>query len=400
MNERDLRNLLLQQPLPDEHIAEERTWDVVRAAFAAREPVPRERHVPWRLIVALGIVAAAVAVGVSSAGEAVADWVRDTLGRDRVVGAPNAERVLTQLPVPESRLLAVAPTGVWVVNANGGKRRLGDYVGATWSPNGLFVGAWTERELVAVDPNVTEGGLHWTISHDGIADARWAPSGFRVAYRAGSSLRVVVGNGTGDRELSPQVAPVAPAWRPGAEHGLAYSDPLGRIVVVETDTGKTLWKTARAPLPVALAWLDEEHLAVLTEQRLRVFAAPRQLVTDFKIPRRLYAGTALAARPGTREVAYAVYANRSGQGTVFLHNGRFARPLFSGAGRFEDLVWGPDASSLLVPWERADQWLFVAPEGARVRAAAEVSRQFDPGATASDGFPEPLGWCCAPDAAP
>jgi hypothetical protein len=399
VNERDLRNLLLQQPLPDEHLAEERTWDVVRTSFAAREPVPRERRLPWKLVVALGIVAAAIAVGVSSAGEAVADWVRDTLGRERVVGVPGEQRALGPLPVPQSRLLAVAPSGAWVVNDAGGKRRLGDYTGATWSPDGVFVGAWTDSELVAIDPNVTEGGLHWTVSHDGIADARWAPSGFRVAYRADASLRVVVGNGTDDRELAPRVAPVAPAWRPGTEHVLAYADPLGRILVVEADTGKVLWRTARAPLPVGLAWLDAEHLAVLTEQRLRVFRAPRQLVTDFKIPSRLYAATALAARPGTREVAYAVYAERSRQGTVFLHNGRFARPLFSGAGRVDDLVWAPDGSSLLVPWQPADQWLFVAPDDARVRASAEVSSQFDPGGTEGGGFPEPLGWCCA-DAAP
>ena len=96
MKEKDLRNLLLEQPLPDEHIAEERSWDAVRAAFLAREPVPRERRVPWRLLIAAAIVAAGIAIGVSPAGSEVADWVRDKLGRDRVASVAPAEPVVAR----------------------------------------------------------------------------------------------------------------------------------------------------------------------------------------------------------------------------------------------------------------------------------------------------------------
>jgi hypothetical protein len=395
MRERDLRNLLLQQPAPAEHVAEERTWDVVRQAFLARERLPRERRVPWRLLVALAVVGAGVAVGVTSAGSTMADWVRDKLGRDRIVSTESPAPALVSLPAA-GQILVTAPNGVWIVNENGGKRFVGDYAGATWSPNAQFVAAWNESELVALDPALTEGVPHWTLSRSGISAARWAPSGFRVAYLSGASLRVVVGNGTGDTELAARVAPVAPAWRPGDEHVLAYSDPQGRVLVVETDSGKVQWRTARAPLPVALAWSsDATRLAVLSAQRLRVFEAPRRLVGDVKIPRRLYAATALAPRPGTDEIAYAVYSSRTGQGTVFLYNGRFSRPLFSGGGRFDALAWSPDGRLLLVPWEAADQWLFVPTEGnERVRADGGVSAQFDPGGEGGAGFPRLEGWCC------
>ena len=327
MKEKDLRNLLLEQPLPDEHIAEERSWDAVRAAFLAREPVPRERHVPWRLLIAAAIVAAGIAIGVSPAGSEVADWVRDKLGRDRVASVAPAEPVVAPpLPAP-GRLLVAAPNGVWVVNEDGGKRRLGAYDGATWSPNGLFVGAWTERELVALDPAVTDG-LHWTVSQRGISEARWAPSGFRVAYLARSALRVVIGNGDNDRELAAPVARVAPAWRPGAQHVVAYSDRLGRVIAVDVDSGENLFRTARAPVPVALGWTAEsQQLVVLTEQQLRMFRAPRTLVRAIEIPRRLLFGDG-ARRPAEqqrRRLLRLLGANRPG------HDLPLQRPLLEAA---------------------------------------------------------------------
>jgi hypothetical protein len=394
VREKDLRILLLEQPLPDEHIAEERAWDAVRAAFLARERLPRERRVPWRLLIALAIIGGGIAIGVSPAGSEVADWVRDKLGRDRVVEAePAAPPAVAPLPAP-GRLLVAAANGVWVVNEDGDKRRLGDYAGATWSPNGLFVGAWTERELVAIDPTVTDGSLHWTVSQPGITEARWAPSGFRVAYLAGDAIRVVIGNGENDRELASPVAPAAPAWRPGSQNVVAYADPQGRVLAVDVDSGEALFRTARAPVPIALDWAsDGRQLVVLSEQLLRVFRAPRELVSSLRIPKRLYRATALAARPGSGEVAYSVYSARTGQGTVFLYNGRFSRPLFSGGGRFDDLVWSPDGQLLLVPWAAADQWLYIPMEtGGAVQSRADVTRQFDPGGTAAAAFPRVEGW--------
>ena len=55
----------------------------------------------------------------------------------------------------------------------------------------------------------------------GHAARLWSPSGFRVAYRSGQDLRVVAGDGTGDRLLDPGTfRPMA--WRPGRAHVLAY----------------------------------------------------------------------------------------------------------------------------------------------------------------------------------
>ena len=404
MKQRDLRNLLLEQPVPGEHTAEERTWDVVRQSFLARERVPRERRVPWRLLVALAIVGAGIAIGVTPAGSTIADWVRDKLGRDRVVGVQGeqVEPVLLHLPAP-GQILTTAPNGVWVVNRDGSKRFVGEYAGATWSPNAQFVAAWNDSELVALDPTMTEGNIHWSLARENVSAARWAPSGFRVAYLSGASLRVVVGNGADDRLLERRVAPVAPAWRPGQENVLAYSDPDGRILVVETDTGKVLLRTPRAPLPIALTWLNSEELAVLTEQRLRVFQAPRQLVASIDFPRRLYTATGIVAAPDGRQVAYSVYSKRDGQGIVYVYNRRQSRQIFSGSGRFRDLAWSPEGRFLLVPWRAADQWLFIKTTGRpRVRANADIAAQFAPGEAAAVspalGFPRVEGWCCAEEA--
>jgi hypothetical protein len=77
------------------------------------------------------------------------------------------------------------------------------------------------------------------------------------------------------------------------------------------------------------------------------------------------------------------------------------QPLFSGAGRFGELAWSPDGGWLLVAWQDADQWLFIRTDAAgggeveRLRAVANISRQFDPGAADGSDFPALRTWCCA-----
>ena len=394
MNEKDLRTALLSQPVPDEHIAEERTWETVRASYLAREPVARRRRFPTRLVLVLAVVGAVVAVALSPAGSRIVDWVRDTVGRETtvVVKPPPPEPVA--LPAA-GRLLVAANGVVWIVDENGAHRRLGDYPGAAWSPTGLFVAAWRGNELAELDPE-EPGFVHWTLSHDPIADARWSSSGYRIAYRSGPALRVVVENGTGDRELVPSVAKVAPAWRPGREEILAYADPEGRVSVVDADTGKAAWRTARAPAPVALAWTDDaERLAVLGERQLRVFEAPKKLVATVRLPDGS-AGVALAPRPGGRELAYAVFSRQTGAGSVFLYDGSSSRLLFAGAGRLDDLAWSPDARILLVGWAAADEWLYVPTgQSGSVTSTANVTREFAGGGAGGASFPRVEGWCCA-----
>ena len=97
--------------------------------------------------------------------------------------------------------------------------------------------------LSAVDPR---GGVRWSLTRPQ-ADhrARWAPGdGFRIAYLSGGALRVVDGDGTGDHRYAAARARVAPAWRPGARHVLAYADPAGRIAVAAVDARRRAWRSA------------------------------------------------------------------------------------------------------------------------------------------------------------
>ena len=64
-----MRKRLEQIEIPGEHEARERSWAVVRAAFAEREPAPRRRS--WKPIAAVAMVLVAVAGLLSPPGRAV-----------------------------------------------------------------------------------------------------------------------------------------------------------------------------------------------------------------------------------------------------------------------------------------------------------------------------------------
>ena len=393
MNEKDVRRLLLSLPVPDEQRAEERTWETVRRAFADREPVPAPRRRPWKLLAVAVAAAALIGIAVSPVGSEIGGWIRDKVGRERVVGVTPAKPALVALP-GSGRLLVASPSGVWVVGHDGSRRRLGAYAAGTWSPNGLFVAVWKGRQLTALDPERTDG-IHWSLTRQRIADARWSPSGYRVAYRSGRSLRVVVGNGTDDRRVAGHVAPVAPAWKLADEHVLAYVDPARARDRRETDAGKRIWTTRRLPEPVSLAWTDAGRLGVLSRHELRIFDGNGELTRI----QRFGAGTggSLAARPGDESVAFTVFSRESGNGEVWLYDieARRARILFSGAGRFDDIAWSPDGRLLLLGWAAADQWLFVEPRPAgHVIAVSSASEGFTPGADGEASFPRVDGWCC------
>lgn len=396
MRDDELR-ALLQLPAPGEEEAERRAWETVRTAFEARERLPRERHLPLRAALALALLAAAVGLAVSPAGPAVGGWIRDTIGRERVIEAEPSPPGLDSLPAA-GRLLVASPRGLWVVAEDGSKRFLGAYEGASWSPRGLFVVAWRGRQLVALDPAKT-GVLRWSLVREEIEDARWAPSGYRVAYRSGAALRVVAGDGTGDSELAARVAPVAPAWKPGPEHVLAFVDPSGRVRVVDTDARRTLLHSPRLEGVLELEWAgDGATLLVLAERALLSVAGPRgRHSVELELPPGL-AATAFAVRPGTGEVAYATFSAATGRSSVSLHDpsSRESRLLFAGGGVLRDLAWSPDGRFVLVGWEMADQWLFVPTDAsARVLGASGIARQFDPGSRGAPGFPRVEGWCCA-----
>src|SRR5205814_5470534 len=111
------------------------------------------------------------------------------------VGIEHAEPALVALP-SAGRLLVDSTAGPWIVGADGSKRLLGRYTAASWSPHGLFEVAVRGHELAALDP---KGTVRWSLERAGLVhDARWSPDGYRIAYLAGSTLRVVAGDGSGD----------------------------------------------------------------------------------------------------------------------------------------------------------------------------------------------------------
>lgn len=396
MSAEELRAALRSEPLPDEAGAEERAWVVARAAYATREPLAREPRLRWRLVGAVALVLALLGVAVSPAGPAVGDWLRDKIGRERIV---DAEPALVSLPAA-GRLLVTSSEGVWIVQPDGSRRRLGAYAGASWSPRGLFVVAWRGRQVVALDP---KGEVRWSLARpEEVGAARWAPSGFRIAYLAGGSLRVVAGDGAGDRLLARGVAPVAPAWRPGDAHVLAYVAAGGRIRVVNADSGELVWEQpGEEAIPRQLAWsADGERLLVLAERGLFAYGVGGRLLGSNSLGPGRAGAVQIAPAPGGPRVALLEVDEQAGSSRVLLlssEGDRAARPLFVGAGAFTDLAWSPDGRFLLLGWKAADQWLFLSPERpGSILAVADVSRQFGPGQAGPAEFPRVEGWCCAP----
>ena len=206
-------------PAPVDDGARERAWRVVPGGLrrARAEPAPRRR--PRRRLVALAVALALVPVAAGRRRRRQrAGQRRRASGCGACSGSASATPQPALVHVPGGgRLLVQGGDGAWVVFADGAKRRLGGYAGAAWSPHGRFVIAWQGSELTALDPG---GRVRWSLARAGRVDmARWAPvDGFRIAYLAGDELRVVNGDGTGDRRFAAARRDVAPAWRPDDAH--------------------------------------------------------------------------------------------------------------------------------------------------------------------------------------
>ncbi|MBA2476308.1 MAG: PD40 domain-containing protein, partial [Actinobacteria bacterium] len=269
------------------------------------------------------------------------------------------------------------------------------YDAATWSPHGLFAAVARGRELTAVEQ---DGDVRWSIARpEPVAWPRWAPSGFRIAYKSGGSLRVVVGNGRGDRLLARGVDAGVPAlaWAPAAKVNLlAYADRAGRVHVVDVDTRSERWSSPPAGTTTDLAWSpDGTRLLALGRKRLRVFGGDGTALGQL----RLQAPAAVAfSRRADHTFALARRLDASGSEVVLLRaEARLGRParLFSGPGVFGDLAWSPNGRWLLATWPSADQWLFLRPGRARGQkrlvAYSAITRQFgDP----RGAFPAVGGW--------
>ena len=376
-----MRDELRRVEIPGEADAFERGWPVLEAAFAARQPAPRPSHWPRAAAVALA-VAAVLGAAFTSPGQAVLDEIRE------VVGVERAEQALFALPAP-AKLLVASDSGVWVVQEDGSRRRLGDYREASWSPFGRFVVAARANELAALE---LDGDVRWSLAREGVNSPRWTgtETDTRIAYVDSTGLRVVAGDGTGDRLLV-RGFHGAIAWRPGDGFELAVAN--GREVrLLDTTGGKTLWRRARGgTIPTEMTWSSDGR-------RLLVAGGRSVVVFDARgaVPYELGPGaapvTSAALAPHGRSLVFAQEVDRRTQLWVVPRirpDAGAARRLFSGSGRFEQVAWSPDGSWVIVAWGAADQWVFVHANGAGIRAVSNISRQFR-----SQEFPQVEGWCC------
>ena len=364
MSERDVKRVLASVPV-DNH-AEDRAWELVRSAFAEREPVVTHRRRFGIAVVAVG--AAVLAAALSPPGRAVVNAVRRSIGIERATPA------LFRLP-SAGRLLVSGPGGAWVVATDGSKRLLGEYPQASWSPHGLFVVGARTNELATMEPS---GRIHWTLARPQISFPRWSGThtDTRIAYLTMTRLHVVGGDGRGDIDAEglPAAARVAPAWRPSttALHVLAYVTTHGRVTVLNPDRGNVWWTSEGYAGPQALAWSpDGKRLVLAAQSKVVVFDGQSGRARTLHVE-------------GVRAVAFAPdgrLALLRGR-AVLLLDGSQLRTLFIAPGRLAGLAWSPNGRWLLTGLPSADQWVFLQTSGGhRVLAVSHIRSQFDGEAT-------------------
>jgi hypothetical protein len=380
-----VRRELERVEIPGEHEARTRAWLVAQAAFAEREAIPRGRSVV-RPVVALAAIAVVAGLIASPPGRAVIDRVRE------VVGVESAQPALFSLPA-SGRLLVSSDAGVWVVNADGSKRLLGDWREASWSPFGRFVVAAKENELAALEPG---GEVRWTLARPQVRFPRWGggKTDTRIAYLSGPELRIVAGDGTGDHKgCAGSVTHVPPAWRPGGSFELAVAARNGTVRIYDVGTCRLVARSVHLGAVRSLEWSGDGSRLLVRGRRFLSVLDPRRRVLHSLLGPGAATVNAAAFAPSGRAVAFVQEAAGRSQLWIIPRlrpDGSAARRLFAGAGSLEGLAWSPDGRWLLVTWPAADQWVFARADGRGIRAAASISEQFG-----SSTSPRLEGWCCA-----
>ncbi|MGZ8694704.1 MAG: hypothetical protein ACXWYS_04625 [Gaiellaceae bacterium] len=397
MDDAMLRRSLASVVVPGELEARRRSWRVARTAFERREELP----VPalprrWPPVAAAAALMVVVAAALSPPGRAVIGDVRDAIGREQVVEVKNASPSLFSLPA-KGRLLVDSSRGPWIVNPDGSKRLLGAYEASSWSPFGRFVVASKAAELDALAP---KGTVRWSLARPDVTGARWGGSetDTRIAYLSGGSLQVVAGDGRSDRVLVKRVADVAPGWKPGGEHVLAYVAPKGAVRIVDADSGHVLggWREG-SPEQLAFS-ADGKLIAARDDRLLTIYTAQAFRVTGIS-SKSLGLGRqrflAASWSPTAPALAFALYdpkTNRSTVSTVEKGGRGDTRQLFSGTGRITDVAWSPDGKWVLIAWASADQWVFIRTgEGAtKIVTRSSITEQLN--GTPGGQFPTIAGW--------
>jgi hypothetical protein len=357
--DRDLRDRLRAAPAPGEDAAGGRVLARVLEAHAAAPLTPRRRMRPALVAAAAALLLGLVAAGLTSPGQAVGDWLRDV-----VRSKPERPPVPKATALPGGRVLALGG-GISVTSADARQHWLGAFRDATFSPHGRFIAATTRTSLQAITP---AGVWRWSV----VPPARprlpcWSPDGFRIAYLAGPQLRVVIGDGTDDRLFWGHATPVAPAFRPGRGHVVAWVDTHNQIRVADVDSAVLAWR-APAPRGVhAISWSADGRRLLAAGSRSATLYEPARR------SRRIAGRIAAAAFPPVAGPP-ALLERRHGRSSLRLLGSR--EPLIETSGRYDGLVWSPDGRWLLTRW--GDRWLLVRRDGRSVTTLA--------------GRAVPLGW--------
>jgi hypothetical protein len=391
VKESELRRRLRAEPAPGEEEAGERAWPIVRAAHAERARVPWiERH--SRLVIALALLAALAVAAVTPAGQALVETVRESVGEE----APPVN-AFDRVP-GGGRLLVLSSSGPWVVHEDGSKRLLGRYGDAAWSPRGLFVVATQGGRLVTLDPD--NGEVRWSLSRsEPVRDPRWSGGGLdtRIAYRAGSSLHVVAGDGSPDAIVAEGIRPVAPAWQSDS-HVLAYAGGDGRIHVVDVDQRRELWHTQRID-GVRQILFDHKRVLAVTRREIWVFVPHKRTLFERVARGHSIQSVALVPVSGVVFADYdqaadateLVASTCSTSGVCLLIPDLHA---YRGAGRVADLTSSPDGRWFAAASPNADQFLFFRrlPRLGKVVSVSNVMAEFGPGVSGAEPFPSIAGW--------
>lgn len=409
MRDADLRELFVafdaEAPAGPGERGQDRAWAAVLDAYrstAARRPPRPSRRVPrrrlrWRFAVPVLACLLAVTAGAMAAVRtprgSLASWLGHAIG---LSAAPQERPLLAGLP-GGGRLLVDSPGGPWLVSAGGHRHYLGRYSAAAWSPHGLYVVAWRGDRLAALDPS---GTTEWTLAGAGqVLAARWSPDGYRIAYVAGPSLWIVAGDGSARHLVRARVAPVVPAWEPGAgtAHRLALVDGDDQIELLDADSGARLWRTTAAPGAGQLLWSpDGSRLLVVGAHRLSLFNRRGRLLVTRALPAGEVVRQAAPARSGDRLALIVSDGVQATNSVALLDDTPSglrgpAQIVFSVREPLAGISWSPGDGWLLTANPDADQWIFIgAGTPTRLEAVSRIAGQFRTAGAA--GFPTLGGW--------
>ena len=193
-------------------------------------------------------------------------------------------------------------------------------------------------------------------------------------------LAVVAGDGTGARVFAQPVRAVAPAWRPGAPHTLAWVDASGRVEVRDVDSGALVWRSRGERRRGDAHWRGRP--TAIACWRAAPSASSSSTSTGKRAWRvRLPAGARSARRRGRRAAtgSRSRCARATATSVYVTPSARVPRrPVFTTTGTLRSLAWSPNGRRLLVRWAEADQWLLLSPGTAHapITAIGSISRRF------------------------